>query len=134
MHDRPDLCGRKWLAYRGHLEHISDNLFLGVVNAFSGAVGEGRDPSTATKRPFPEIAKATQRKRREWCFIGDANIGEGSSRELAAMEPRFRGGRVAIARSFARIFETNLKKQGVLALTFCDPSTYDLMTKTTELA
>jgi aconitate hydratase len=117
----------KWLAYRGHLEHISDNLFLGLVNAFSGAVGEGRDPLDRAVRPFPEIAKLLSEKDVTWCFIGDANIGEGSSRELAAMEPRFRGGKVAIARSFARIFETNLKKQGVLALTFCDPMTYDLI-------
>ena len=117
----------QWLAYRGHLERISDNLFLGVVNAFNGAVGEGQDPLDSTKRPFPEIAKRLSENDVEWCFVGDANIGEGSSRELAAMEPRFRGARVAIARSFARIFETNLKKQGVLALTFCDPSTYDLI-------
>jgi aconitate hydratase len=117
----------KWLTYRGHLEHISDNLFLGLVNAFSGAVGEGRDPLDGEVRPFPAIAKHLSEEDVTWCFIGDANIGEGSSRELAAMEPRFRGGKVAIARSFARIFETNLKKQGVLALTFCDPSTYDLI-------
>jgi aconitate hydratase len=117
----------KWLAYRGHLEHISDNLFLGVVNAFSGAIGEGRDPIDDTVRPFPESAKHLSEMDLTWCFIGDANMGEGSSRELAAMEPRFRGGKVAIARSFARIFETNLKKQGVLALTFCDPATYDLI-------
>ncbi len=117
----------KWLTYRGHLEHISDNLFLGVVNAFDGAVGEGRDPLDGERRPFPETAKRLSELGVTWCFIGDANIGEGSSRELAAMEPRFRGGRVAIARSFARIFETNLKKQGVLALTFRDPSTYELI-------
>jgi aconitate hydratase len=117
----------KWLAYRGHLEHISDNLFLGLVNAFSGSVGEGRDPLDGAVRPFPEIAKRLSEQNVAWCFIGDANIGEGSSRELAAMEPRFRGGKVAIARSFARIFETNLKKQGVLALTFRDPATYDLV-------
>jgi aconitate hydratase len=117
----------KWLAYRGHLEHISDNLFLGVVNAFSGAVGEGRDPFDGVIRPFPEIAKRLNEQGVAWCFIGDANIGEGSSRELAAMEPRFRGARVAMAKSFARIFETNLKKQGVLALTFCDPAIYDLI-------
>jgi aconitate hydratase len=117
----------KWLSFRGHLEHISGNLFLGLVNAFSGAVGEGRDPLDGAVRPFPAIAEHLSRKDVTWCFIGDANIGEGSSRELAAMEPRFRGGKVAIARSFARIFETNLKKQGVLALTFCDPTTYDLI-------
>ena len=117
----------KWLTYRGHLERISDNLFLGAVNAFRGAVGEGRDPLDGAVRPFPETARHLNEKGVDWCFIGDANLGEGSSRELAAMEPRFRGARVAIARSFARIFETNLKKQGVLALTFRDPATYDLI-------
>ncbi len=116
-----------WLAYRGHLEHISDNLFLGAVNAFSGDVGVGRDPLDGAIRPYPEIARHLSEEHVDWCFIGDANLGEGSSRELAAMEPRYRGARVAIARSFARIFETNLKKQGVLALTFCDPATYDLI-------
>jgi aconitate hydratase len=117
----------KWLSYRGHLEHISDNLFLGVVNAFGGAVGQGHDPLDGVSRSFPEIAKHLSEEGVAWCFIGDENIGEGSSRELAAMEPRFRGARVAIARSFARIFETNLKKQGVLTLTFRDPALYDLI-------
>jgi aconitate hydratase len=85
----------KWLNYRGHLEHISDNLFLGVVNAFDGAVGEGRDPLDGERRPFPETAKRLSERDVAWCFIGDANIGEGSSR--------------------------------VLALSFRDPSTYDLI-------
>lgn len=117
----------KWLAYRGHLENISDNVFLGVVNAFSGDVGIARDPIDGTKRSLPEIAKSLNQRSIEWCFVGEDNVGEGSSRELAAMEPRFRGGRVIFAKSFARIFETNLKKQGVLALTFSEPSTYDLI-------
>jgi aconitate hydratase len=115
----------KWLNFRGHLELISENLFLGVVNAFTGATGEGIDPLDGSTRPFPEIAKHLGDAGVGWCVVGDANYGEGSSREHAAMEPRFRGGLVVIARSFARIHETNLKKQGLLPLTFADPSTYD---------
>ena len=115
----------QWLNYRGHLERISGNLFLGVVNAFTGVTGEGKDPLDGTTRPFPDIAKHLGDEGVGWCVIGDANYGEGSSREHAAMEPRYRGGLVVIARSFARIHETNLKKQGMLPLTFVDPSTYD---------
>ena len=114
-----------WLTYRGHLENISGNLFLGVVNAFTGATGEGLDITDGATRPFPEIAKRYSESGITWCAIGDRNYGEGSSREHAAMEPRYRGGLVIFARSFARIHETNLKKQGVLPLTFADPATYD---------
>jgi aconitate hydratase len=116
-----------WLRYRGHLENISDNLFLGVTNAFTGATGEGRDPSDGRTRPFPEIARRLAGSGIRWCAVGDENYGEGSSREHAAMEPRYRGGLVILARSFARIHETNLKKQGLLPLTFDDPSAYDLI-------
>jgi aconitate hydratase len=115
----------KWLTYRGHLENISGNLFLGVVNAFTGATGEGKDVTDGQTRSFPEIAKRYSEAGIAWCAIGDANYGEGSSREHAAMEPRFRNARVIFARSFARIHETNLKKQGLLPLTFSDPDTYD---------
>jgi aconitate hydratase len=115
----------KWLTYRGHLENISGNLFIGVVNAFTGAVGEGKDVTDGATRSFPEIAKRYMEQGVEWCAIGDQNYGEGSSREHAAMEPRFRNGKVIFARSFARIHETNLKKQGMLPLTFADPATYD---------
>jgi aconitate hydratase len=117
----------KWLTYRGHLENISGNLFLGVVNAFTDAVGEGRDVTDGGTRSFPEIAKRYSTAGIRWCAIGDQNYGEGSSREHAAMEPRFRGGVVIFARSFARIHETNLKKQGLVPLTFADPATYDLI-------
>jgi aconitate hydratase len=118
-----------WLTYRGHLENISGNLFLGVVNAFRADVepGHGRDPLDGEIRSFPDIAKHLHGAGVAWCAIGDENYGEGSSREHAAMEPRFRGAKVIFARSFARIHETNLKKQGVLALTFADPATYDLV-------
>ena len=116
-----------WLKYRGHLENISGNLYLGVVNSFTGEIGTGVDITDNQIRPFPEIAKRYHEAGIEWVAIGDENIGEGSSREHAAMEPRFRGCRVVIARSFARIHETNLKKQGILPLTFANPGDYDLI-------
>ena len=116
-----------WLRYRGHLENISGNLFLGVVNAFSGATGEGKDPLDGHPRSFPDMAKHLAQSGTTWCAVGDENYGEGSSREHAAMEPRYRGGLVILARSFARIHETNLKKQGLLPLTFADPATYEII-------
>jgi aconitate hydratase len=115
----------KWLKYRGHLENISGNLFIGAVNAFGGAVGEGVDITDGQRRSYPDVAKRYSEAGIQWCAIGDQNYGEGSSREHAAMEPRFRGGVVIFARSFARIHETNLKKQGLVPLTFSDPKTYD---------
>jgi aconitate hydratase len=115
----------KWLVYRGHLENISGNLFEGAVNAFTDGVGEGYDVTDGQTRKYPEIAKRYSEANIRWCAIGDQNYGEGSSREHAAMEPRFRGGVVIFARSFARIHETNLKKQGLVPLTFADPKTYE---------
>ncbi len=117
----------KWLTYRGHLENISGNLFIGAVNAFDGAVGEGKDVTDGARRSYPDIAKNYSQAGIRWCAIGDRNYGEGSSRGHAAMEPRFRGGVVIFARSFARIHETNLKKQGLVPLTFADPNTYELI-------
>ncbi len=114
-----------WLRFRGHLENISGNLFLGVVNAFTGGTGEGKDQTDGETRPYPEIAKRYAEQGIRWCAVGDRNYGEGSSREHAAMEPRYRNGVVVFARSFARIHETNLKKQGILPLTFADAGTYD---------
>lgn len=115
-----------WLRYRGHLENISGNLFAGAVNAFNGyEVGHGRSQLDGSVKPFPELAKDYHEAGLRWVVIGDENMGEGSSREHAAMEPRFRNGVVAIARSFARIHETNLKKQGMLPLTFADRADYD---------
>ncbi len=116
-----------WLKYRGHLENISGNLFLGVVNAYTGATGEGKDQLDGSTRSFPDIAKHYGDQGVPWCAVGDRNYGEGSSREHAAMEPRYRRGLVIFARSFARIHETNAKKQGLLPLTFADPATYDLI-------
>ena len=123
----------KWLTYRGHLENISGNLFIGAVNAFNGAVGEGLDITDGARRSYPDIAKNYGTSGIRWCAIRDQNYGEGSSREHAAMEPRFRGGVVIFARSFARIHETNLKKQGLVPLTFSDPATYDLIEETDRI-
>jgi aconitate hydratase len=114
-----------WLKYRGHLENISGNLFAGAVNDFDGEVGIGLDITDDGRRPYPEIARRYHEAGIRWVAIGDRNYGEGSSREHAAMEPRFRNGVVVLARSFARIHETNLKKQGMVPLTFVDPDTYD---------
>ncbi len=114
-----------WLKYRGHLENISGNLFIGAVNAFTGATGEGTDHVDGTTKSYPDIAKHYHEAGVDWIAIGDTNYGEGSSREHAAMEPRFRNGKVVLVRSFARIHETNLKKQGMLPLTFADPADYD---------
>ena len=124
----------KWLTYRGHLENISGNLFIGAVNAFGGAVGEGLDITDGGRRSYPDIAKRYSEAGIRWCAIGDQNYGEGSSREHAAMEPRFRGGIVIFARSFARIHETNLKKQGLVPLTFSDPATYEQIDETDHIS
>ncbi|OGR94023.1 MAG: aconitate hydratase [Elusimicrobia bacterium RIFCSPLOWO2_01_FULL_64_13] len=115
-----------WLKYRGHLDHISDNLFLGAVNAFTGEPGKGTNAVTGEKgSAFPKTARDYRAKGLRWIVVGDANYGEGSSREHAAMSPRLLGCAAVIARSFARIHETNLKKQGILPFTFSDPSDYD---------
>ncbi len=115
-----------WLKYRGHLENISGNLYLGAVSSYNeGLVGMGKNQLTGERQSFPDMAKAYHEAGQRWVVIGDENMGEGSSREHAAMEPRFRLGLVAIARSFARIHETNLKKQGMIPLTFVDPAEYD---------
>jgi aconitate hydratase len=122
--DHISAAGR-WLRYRGHLENISGNLFLGVTNAFTGRTGEGADPTDGQTRPYPDIAARLAAAGIRWCAVGDGNYGEGSSREHAAMQPRYRNGVAILARGFARIHETNLKKQGMLPLTFADPGTYD---------
>jgi aconitate hydratase len=114
-----------WLKYRGHLENISGNLFLGAINAFTGEAGTGIDQLDGAKKSLPDIARHYHESGRGWVAVGDENYGEGSSREHAAMEPRFRNAKAVICRSFARIAETNLKKQGVLPLWFVDPTDYD---------
>ena len=124
----------KWLKYRGHLENISGNLFAGVINAYTEADGTGKDPLDGETKAYPDIAKHLHEAGVSWVAVGDENYGEGSSREHAAMEPRFRGAKVILVRSFARIHETNLKKQGVLPLTFADPSVYDQIEEDDKLS
>ena len=114
-----------WLSFRGHLANLSDNMLLGAVNAFGGHVGQGKNALTGTIEPFSQIAEQYKKGGIPWVIVGDRNYGEGSSREHAAMTPRYLGGVAVIARSFARIHETNLKKQGMLALTFTNPTDYD---------
>ncbi len=116
-----------WLRFRGHLDNISDNMFSGAINAFTGEAGKGINVMTAEKMNHSEIARAYKKAGMDWVAIGDENYGEGSSREHAAMSPRHLGCRAVITRSFARIHETNLKKQGVLPLTFVNPDDYDLI-------
>ena len=124
-----------WLKFRGHLDHISDNMFTGAVNAFTGHPGKGYNPvSKQGESPFNETARALKGQGRRWVAIGDENYGEGSSREHAAMSPRFLGVAAIIARSFARIHETNLKKQGVLALTFSNPADYEKIQEKDEIS
>jgi aconitate hydratase len=116
-----------WLRYRGHLDKISDNMFLGAVNAFTGEAGKGVNPLTGEKgQNFSKMARELKAKGVSWIVIGDENYGEGSSREHAAMSPRYLGCKAVIVKSFARIHETNLKKQGILPLTFAKPGDYDL--------
>ncbi|MEN8148288.1 MAG: aconitate hydratase [Planctomycetota bacterium] len=115
-----------WLRFRGHLENISGNLYIGANNAFGEDPGTGTDVfENETNVPLPDLAKRYAERGQEWVAIGDENYGEGSSREHAAMEPRHRGARAIVARSFARIAETNLKRQGILPLKFDDPADYE---------
>ena len=110
----------KWLQFRGHLENISQNLFNGVNNAFAENAGDGVNVLTKEVDTLPNIAKNYHVENVNWVAVGDENYGEGSSREHAAMEPRFRGCKVVLVKSFARIHEANLKKQGILPLVFDD--------------
>jgi aconitate hydratase len=114
-----------WLKYRGHLDNISNNMFIGAINAYSKEPGKVKNIFTGETKSVPEVAREYKAKGVNWVVVGDENYGEGSSREHAAMEPRFLGGRAIIVKSFARIHETNLKKQGMLPLTFADPKDYD---------
>jgi aconitate hydratase A / 2-methylisocitrate dehydratase len=114
-----------WLRYRGHLDNISNNMFLGAINAYTGDAGKVHNILTGEYKSVPEVAREYKAKGINWVVVGDENYGEGSSREHAAMEPRHLGGRAIIVKSFARIHETNLKKQGMLPFTFVDPNDYD---------
>ena len=118
--------GGKWLNFRGHLDKISDNMLLGADNAFiPGEIGKGHNQIDGSKKEFAAVARDYQARGKQWMIIGDENYGEGSSREHAAMSPRFLGCSAVITKSFARIHETNLKKQGVLAATFVNPADYE---------
>ncbi len=114
-----------WLRFRGHLDRISDNLFIGAINAFTGKAGEGLNQLTGETAPYPKVARDYKARGLAWVVVGDENYGEGSSREHAAMEPRHLGAAAVLVRSFARIHETNLKKQGLLPLTFANPADYE---------
>ncbi|MFC1744709.1 aconitate hydratase [Candidatus Riflebacteria bacterium] len=114
-----------WLRFRGHLDNISNNLLIGATNAFNDSVNSVKNQLTGEYGEVPVVARFYKEKSKSWLVIGDENYGEGSSREHAAMEPRHLGGKAVIVKSFARIHETNLKKQGILALTFANPDDYE---------
>ncbi len=114
-----------WLKYRGHLDNISNNMFIGAVNFHNDKMNSVKNNLTGNYEEVPKAARYYKSKNVGWVVIGEENYGEGSSREHAAMEPRYLGGRAIIVKSFARIHETNLKKQGMLPLTFAEPNDYD---------
>ncbi len=115
----------KWLKFRGHLENISNNMLIGAENAETGAINAVTNQKTGAVGEVPAVARQYKADGLGWVVVGDENYGEGSSREHAALEPRYLGGRAIIVKSFARIHETNLKKQGMLPLVFADPKDYD---------
>ncbi|XP_069764849.1 aconitate hydratase, mitochondrial isoform X2 [Narcine bancroftii] len=114
-----------WLKFRGHLDNISNNLLIGAINIENNKANQVKNQITNEYGPVPDTARTYKKQGINWVVIGDENYGEGSSREHAALEPRHLGGRAIIVKSFARIHETNLKKQGLLPLTFTDPNDYD---------
>ena len=122
-----------WLRFRGHLDNISNNMFIGAINFFYDKAGVVKDQLTGEYKSVPDVARHYKAEGIGWVVVGDENYGEGSSREHAAMEPRYLGGRAIIVKSFARIHETNLKKQGMLPLTFADPSDYDKILENDKL-
>jgi len=116
-----------WLKYRGHLENISNNCFIGAINAFNGEANKVLNLEQNTYMGVPDSARAYQKHGISTVVFGEENYGEGSSREHAAMEPRFLGVKAIVVKSFARIHQTNLKKQGMLGLTFANPADYELV-------
>ena len=123
-----------WLKYRGHLDNISNNLLIGAINYFNEKPNSVKSQITGEYDEVPKVARAYKAQNLGWIVIGDENYGEGSSREHAAMEPRWLGGRAIIVKSFARIHETNLKKQGMLPLTFANASDYDKIQEDDKLS
>ncbi len=127
--------GGPWLKFRGHLNNISDNMLLGADNAFTGEIGKGKNLISGEKAiEFAKVARDYQKQGKGWVIVGDENYGEGSSREHAAMSPRYLGCTAVITKSFARIHETNLKKQGVLALTFATAADYEKVREDDKLS
>ncbi|GAA5922482.1 hypothetical protein JCM1841_004925 [Sporobolomyces salmonicolor] len=118
-------AGGPWLKYRGHLENISQNCLIGAINEANGEANKVQNQFTGEWDGVPQVAAQYRDQGIGWVVIGDENYGEGSSREHAALEPRYLGGTAVITRSFARIHETNLKKQGMLPLNFKNPADYD---------
>ena len=114
-----------WLKYRGHLENISNNCYIGAENAFNGERNNVLNLESGKFMEVPASARHYQKKGISTIIFGEENLGEGSSREHAAMEPRYLGVKAVVVKSFARIHQTNLKKQGMLALTFANPADYD---------
>lgn len=114
-----------WLKYRGHLDNISNNMFIGATNSENNEMNKIKNLLTGEWGGVPDVARHYKSKGIRWVAVGDENYGEGSSREHAALEPRHLGGRAIIVKSFARIHETNLKKQGMLPCTFANPADYD---------
>ncbi len=114
-----------WLRFRGHLDNISNNMFIGAINYINDTANSVKNVFTGEHAEVPATARDYKARGISWVVVGDENYGEGSSREHAAMEPRFLGGKAIIVKSFARIHETNLKKQGMLPLTFVNPADYD---------
>ena len=123
-----------WLKYRGHLDNISNNMFIGATNAENGEMNKIKNQLTGEWGAVPDVARHYKSKGVKWVAVGDENYGEGSSREHAALEPRHLGGRAIIVKSFARIHETNLKKQGLLPLTFATASDYDKIQPTDKIS
>lgn len=116
-----------WLKYRGHLDNISNNMLIGAINDANGEANTIENVLDGGTGGVPDTARIYKAKGQDWVVIGDENYGEGSSREHAALEPRFLGGRAVVVKSFARIHETNLKKQGMLPLTFDNKADYDTL-------
>ncbi len=114
-----------WLRFRGHLDNISDNMLIGAVNAFNDKTNSVLDPETGEYSAVPALARKFKAQGIGSVVVAEENYGEGSSREHAAMEPRHLNVKAILVKSFARIHETNLKKQGMLALTFADKNDYD---------
>lgn len=126
--------GGPWLKYRGHLENISNNFMIGAINSETGEANAVRNQATGKVGPVPQTARDYKAAGIQWVVIGDENYGEGSSREHAALEFRYLGGFALISKSFARIHETNLKKQGVLPFTFADPADWERINSSDHLS